>query len=164
MKLTDEEKTFNPLDEYRGDIPRTPVMHDLLYGFTRRNKMKIRVSETTQLQLDWLVAKCEGYTDLHKIAGRMPHEPQLGILPPRKEYGVMDLWELSYSTNWAQGGPIIERECISVRYIADSNGWYACQHFDSNGKFGDTLLSAAMRCYVASNLGDEVTIPNELME
>ena len=47
-KLTDDEKrilaqheamhralfakTFNPLDEYRADIPRTPVMHDLLYG------------------------------------------------------------------------------------------------------------------------------------
>ena len=24
-------KTVNPLDEYRGDIPRTPVLHDLLY-------------------------------------------------------------------------------------------------------------------------------------
>jgi hypothetical protein len=30
--------------------------------------------------------------------------------------------------------------------------------------YGDTPLIAAMRCYVASKLGDEVEIPNELTE
>ena len=115
----------------------------------------MKTSELTGHALNWAVAMCEGYTDLHKIAGRMPHEPQLGIWPPRKEYGVMDLWELSYSTDWAQGGPIIEREGIALlpTWTAERPGFSAD---------GPTPLIAAMRCYVASKLGDEVEIPEEL--
>lgn len=134
------------------------------YGHNKEKAMK--TSELTGQALDWAVAKCEGYTGLHKIAGRMPHEPQLGILPPRKEYGVMDLWELSYSTDWAQGGPIIEREKMAVMTsVDDANEWVA-SIFEPNWNFnltGPTPLIAAMRCYVASKLGDEVEIPKELL-
>jgi hypothetical protein len=123
--------------------------------------MKIKTMELTGQALDWAVARCEGYTGLHKIAGRMPHEPQLGILPPRKEYGVMDLWELSYSTDWAQGGPIIEREKIEL-FMRDEQ-WFAYSSNSTPEDFhGDTPLIAAMRCYVASKLGHEVEIPVEL--
>jgi hypothetical protein len=124
----------------------------------------MKTSELTGQALDWAVAKCEGYTGLHKIAGRMPHEPQLGILPPRKEYGVMDLWELSYSTDWAQGGPIIERECIELAMFSDQ--WRAVTHLESESIYedGKTPLIAAMRCYVASKLGNEVDIPSELTQ
>jgi hypothetical protein len=120
----------------------------------------MKTSELTGLALDWAVAKCEGYTGLHKIAGRMPHEPQLGIWPPRKEYGVMDLWELSYSTDWAQGGPIIEREKIAI-FLGGSDEWVATDGIKT--KTADLPLIAAMRCYVASKLGDEVDIPEELV-
>ena len=59
-------------------------------------------------------------------------------------------WCHDYSTNWGHGGPIIEREGIEICPIG-------------NGEFyGDTPLIAAMRCYVASKLGDEVEIPEEL--
>jgi len=127
----------------------------------------MKTNELIGPALDWAVAKCEGYTGLHKIAGRMPHEPQLGIWPPRKEYGVMDLWELSYSTDWAQGGPIIEREGITVS--KDDGGWAAYFRenlFEDDGsefwRNGPTPLIAAMRCYSASKLGDDVTLPLEL--
>lgn len=122
----------------------------------------MKTSELTGQALDWAVAKCEGYTGLHKIAGRMPHEPQLGILPPRKEYGVMDLWELSYSTDWAQGGAIIEREGMAVLPSTYEDAWFASlePYFD----YGSTPLIAAMRCYVASKLGNEVDIPSELTQ
>jgi hypothetical protein len=70
-----------------------------------------------------------------------------------------------YSTNWAQGGPIIERERISV--WARGNEW-AAESFIPNAQgheqTGPTPLIAAMRCYVASKLGDEIEIPEELME
>ena len=49
--------------------------------------MKTKTSELTGAALDWAVAKCEGYTGLHKIAGRMPHEPQFGIGPQEKSMG-----------------------------------------------------------------------------
>ena len=62
---------------------------------------------------------------------------------------------------WALAGPIIERGGISTYPI--NNRWWATHR---NGaaltESGDTLLEAAMRCYVASKLGDEVNIPEEL--
>ena len=62
-----------------------------------------------------------------------------------------------YSTDWAQGGPLIEKECIALAFDGFPQGWVANQKI-----YGPTPLIAAMRCYVASKLGDEVEIPEEL--
>jgi hypothetical protein len=73
------------------------------------------------------------------------------------------------STDWSQGGPIIEqlRAYGKHRFIIESDGdnvsilaWSSPYAF-CNG-YGPTILIAAMRCYVASKLGDEVDIPEEL--
>jgi hypothetical protein len=130
----------------------------------------MRTSELTGAALDWAVAKCEGYTDLHKIDGRMAHEPQLGMYPPRRAYGVMDLFELGFSTDWAQGGPIIERQEIGIRRNAPCSAgreWEASPSLTAKGGggqwgYGPTPLIAAMRCYVASKLGEDIDIPEEL--
>ena len=125
----------------------------------------MRTSELTGAALDWAVAKCEGYTDLHKIDGRMAHEPQLGMYPPRRAYGVMDLFELGFSTDWSLAGPIIEREGIwlqpEVGKEETASAWYAVS-MDGHDAYGPTPLIAAMRCYVASKLGDTIDIPEEL--
>jgi Protein of unknown function (DUF2591) len=67
-----------------------------------------------------------------------------------------------YSTNWYLGGQIIEREKITVEHLGwISTLWQACVE----GRYyrqGPTPLIAAMRCYVASKLGDEVEVPNGL--
>lgn len=66
----------------------------------------------------------------------------------------------SPSTNWALAGPIIERERIEVSdYGGDE--WLATDNLHTS-KQGETFLIAAMRCYVASKLGDEVEIPEGL--
>jgi hypothetical protein len=67
-----------------------------------------------------------------------------------------------FSTDWAQGGPIIEREKIALSYDTGRFGWVA-SFYDGDDVFGGTPLIAAMRCYVASKLGDEVEIPEELI-
>ena len=66
------------------------------------------------------------------------------------------------STDWAQGGPIIEREKIALDTWGDE--WLATRIEGSaiSEAIGPTPLIAAMRCYVASKLGDEVEVPNEL--
>lgn len=72
-----------------------------------------------------------------------------------------------FSTNWAVGGPIIEKQEIALEPMTDSDygdGWLATL---ANGsavcmEFGPTMLVAAMRCYVLSRLGDEIEVPNEL--
>lgn len=64
----------------------------------------------------------------------------------------------NFSTDWAQGGPIIERELINITH---DDVWTAEDVYGET-QWGDTALQAAMRCYVASKLGDEVEIPEEL--
>jgi hypothetical protein len=116
--------------------------------------MKIKTSEATPIQINWLVAKCEG-------EDYCAHD---GV------DGIGNAFEAThYSTNWAQGGPIIEREGITTAPYSTHNGvvreWKAgrdwpMSHFPYY--LGPTPLIAAMRCYVASKLGDEVEIPGEL--
>jgi len=108
--------------------------------------MKIKTSELTGAALDWAVAKCEGLAISDRATKwRSENCPHL------------------YSTNWAQGGPIIEREGMTI--ALDAFGWEA-RHYDEESEpwvmTGPTPIIAAMRCYVASKLGDEVEIPEEL--
>lgn len=65
------------------------------------------------------------------------------------------------SRNWETGGPIIEREHLEFDFREDTQD-YAC--FDGyRAATGPTHLIAAMRCYVASKLGEEIDIPEELL-
>lgn len=62
--------------------------------------------------------------------------------------------------DWAQGGPIIGRESINLTKM-HGHGWHAdCGQVN----VGRTPLIAAMRCYVASKLGNEIEIPDEIKE
>ena len=75
------------------------------------------------------------------------------------------------SMEWAQGGPIIEREELGLKRNAPcSQGreWEASPSITAKGAggkwgYGPTPLVAAMRCFVASWLGDEVEVPKELL-
>ena len=128
--------------------------------------MKVKTSELQGAALDWAVAKCEGREpSYYKGRMRATAHPDFPDSPPM--FGP----ELKYSTDWAQGGPIIEREKIE---LVRGNDLYFPQGNETGdfyeplwiaGKMhGQTPLIAAMRCYVASKLGDEVDVPDELME
>lgn len=107
----------------------------------------MNTSELLGAALDWAVAQCEGF-DINIHAG--------SALTIR---GDGDWW--NPSTDWAQGGLIIEREKITVEYTGDPDTWCACIMADQEF-YGSTPLIAAMRCYVASKLGDEVEVPEGL--
>ncbi len=68
----------------------------------------------------------------------------------------------NFSTSWNKGGPIIEREEIEIGLAKEYDKWFAAVQCPVI-QFGPTPLVAAMRCYVASKLGDEVDIPEELL-
>jgi hypothetical protein len=120
--------------------------------------VKLKTSELQGAALDWAVALIE--------------------YPEWKEQGFLAVFphDLSFddgttyapTTDWAQGGPIIEREGLEV---VRGNALYFPKG-NENGEFyeplwiagkmhGQTPLIAAMRCYVASKLGDEVEVPDE---
>ena len=96
----------------------------------------MKTAELTGAALDWVVANCEGL-----IKG-LEH----GYAP---------------SSNWAQGGVIIEREKIELEH--DGFEWWARIETDEDYS-GKTPLVAAMRCYVASKLGDEIEVPDEMLD
>jgi hypothetical protein len=120
--------------------------------------MKIKTSELTGAALDWAVAKCEGP---NSMASCYYDED----VPLCLEEWPESLWEPS--TNWAQGGPIIEREGVTLTQYDDYPNWsatlYATDYNEHTHVTAPTPLIAAMRCYVASKLGDEVEIPKELL-
>jgi len=109
----------------------------------RLERIEMKTSELTGAALDWAVAKC---ADLP-----YPHVYD--------EQG--EIVEVSPSTDWAQGGPIIERERIELEH--DGFIWWARIKADEEYS-GPTPLIAAMRCYVASKLGDDIDVPEELLK
>lgn len=115
--------------------------------------MKIKTSELTGAALDWAVAKCEGedYSPVTTYSG-------IG----------QEFLPTNYSTDWAQGGPILDREKIEVTPWGVNGEWRARDFYEPSPgvpcaeQYGPTPLIAAMRCYVASKLGDDVDVPEEL--
>lgn len=113
----------------------------------------MKTAELTGAALDWAVAKCEWYEEEGNWNG---------------------LYIADYSTDWTQGGPIIERECISVIRNIGGSWRGSIRHTTSHplvphpvldgwtNQHGQTPLIAAMRCYVASKMGYDIEIPEEL--
>jgi hypothetical protein len=112
----------------------------------------MKTNELTGKALNWAVNHAEGLTDM--------------------------LAPVNYCGKWEFGGPIIEREGIHVSMWMDESNvtatWWAhltdaeamCPddyyHYKGPQGGGPTPLIAAMRCYVASKLGEDVSIPEEL--
>jgi hypothetical protein len=112
--------------------------------------MKVKTSELSGAQLDRAV--------------KQAIKKDGGYFLPSKNYK-----DISHAYGWSYGGPIIEREGISLDYIGVDEGirvqaWYATKwsadDLMSSGS-GPTPLVAAMRCYVASKLGEEVEVPDD---
>ncbi|MDD2741243.1 MAG: DUF2591 family protein [Rhodocyclaceae bacterium] len=118
-----------------------------------------KTSELVGVALDWAVAKCEG---------RQWPDPAAKYLG--EQY-------FKPSTDWAFGGPIIEREGIDIQQVFGGGcegsfsqpiGWQAKRHtnggvINPRGFIAQTPLIAAMRCYCQAKLGDEVDVPEEIL-
>lgn len=110
------------------------------------------VAELQGPALDWTVAQAEGLPAL--------------IYPCEPPYVYIDLpgrgcgpYHPSY--NWNDGGPLIEKHRVDVEWIST----YTCRAEASNcvSGLGATPLIATCRAIVASQLGDTVQVPEELL-
>lgn len=148
--------------------------------------MKIKTSELQGAALDWAVTAATEVqfseyraVKICRFEATTPawieRENSPGSAPYFHRY--------SPSTDWAQGGPIIEREGIQLRSIrreghALNGHWLAMKADGNTGSMvqwvkrtdwrnhffeGQTPLIAAMRCYVNSKLGEYVEVPDELL-
>jgi len=95
----------------------------------------MKTSELTGKTLNWAVGKAEGLD---------------GWLAP-----------VNYCGKWEHGGPIIEREKIQIKENGHGH-WFAKKFIQDGWVRGATPLIAAMRCFVTSKLGEDVSIPEEL--
>ena len=123
--------------------------------------MKVKTAELTGISLDYAVALASGATAFQSDDIRWFFNMHGDTYVLSSGWGSMSYHP---STNWAQGGPIIEREGINVYQMQDGT-WQANLDYGMTDEaicHGPTLLIAAMRCVVSSVLGDEIEIPEEL--
>ena len=132
--------------------------------------MKIKTSELTGAALDRAVAQCEGIELTGGCYNRL-------LVDGFMSGGQSMLVPYSPSTDWAQGGPIIEREFIDVTVMpcgtsrnVTADTWEAWMDnhapdgvVDASHATGPAPLIAAMRCYIVSKMGDAVDIPEALV-
>jgi len=121
----------------------------------------MKTSELTGPTLDWAVAMASGRGVKLTLRSYLGDNPGPEFLALEWEHGWKELYEYCPSTDWEQGGPIIEREKIGIGHDPELRCWLGVDT-ESKYQMGNTPLIAAMRCYVASKLGDEVELPEEL--
>lgn len=133
--------------------------------------MKIKTSELIGPALDWAVECALG--TFWSPNGYFCFDKKPGW---NNGYPFQSKSEWSYSSDWSQGGPIIERERIRVAPNLGGSSWHGqIRHEKDDPRFsyrvlagwtnqhGPTLLIAAMRCFVASVKGEYVDVPEELL-
>ena len=125
--------------------------------------MKIKTKDLIGPALDWAVAQCEGKKFGYKYQ----------LVDDER-----DMIEYRPSSDWSHGGPIKTKHLIATepRFLAAGyehpNGkWVWQAHLlgstnidESHEQEHESELIAAMRCYVASKLGDEVEIHDTLIK
>jgi len=133
----------------------------------------MKTSELTGHALDWAVAKAEGLLDPRDYFGKMVPSVVLDMkywtdgTPIVRLNPCPDVYykaEYDPSTKWQHGGPIIEEEAIQLSPDEYTGTWTAYTTLEGEPYEypGPTALIAAMRCYVASKLGDNIDLPEEL--
>jgi hypothetical protein len=132
--------------------------------------MKAKTRELTGAALDWAVARCEGIPAEELKLPCWKGDSLFRYL--RDEEGNLDGRyrtgpDLLFSSKWEAGGPIIERERIHVcpiiyNDLPATECWVDAYH-PKGSFYGPTALIAAMRCYVASKMGEEIDIPRSLI-
>jgi hypothetical protein len=127
--------------------------------------MKIKTADLIGPALDWAVAKSEGLNPNSDPKIRRQYVGYSGFAEANGfGYAIKH-----YSTDWSQGGPIIERKWLDITpwpNESDEGLRWQCHQYDAPNPYqmvGPTPLIAAMRCHVTSELGDEVEIPEELL-
>ena len=116
--------------------------------------MKIKTADLIGPALDWAVAKCEA-VEVEYINDGITRcilrvTPFTGLYHP--------------STDWTQGGPLVEKEKVCLSWMNNFGAWHAQLGDEAEfNAYGPTPLIAAMRCVVAANLGDEIDVPDELV-
>lgn len=121
---------------------------------------EVKTADLIGPSLDWAVAAAAFGLEPRKLPNDL-----LGTWYAGEYDGGYNDW--APSTDWAQGGPLIEKYDWALPYRATSRYHIGKYEACTPGGFprnGDTPLIAACRAIVAAEFGDTVMIPKELMQ
>jgi hypothetical protein len=134
---------------------------------------KHKVAELDGVLLDTAVVLANGWrVDFGYVFDPARPNDTIAIGPAHSEWNEME--RFAPSTDWAVGGPIIDREGLGfVELPHGSRQWIAGYRIETvrerwsedftirfdHEQAGPTPLIAAMRAFVASKFGDEVELP-----
>ena len=127
----------------------------------------VQVKDAEGSVLDWMVGIAQSIPNLHVVKKQRWNCVYGMVLV---EEGNFIDFPYKPSADWSQGGPIIEklRGESNYSFLIENDGdeiyvlAWPTAHVMFKGR-GETLLVAAMRCYVSSVLGEEVEVPDELI-
>jgi len=144
--------------------------------------VEVETAELAGPSLDWAVAKCSGMT-LFTMGEDWPGNYNVTIMAGDKPVLIFDLvgrmWRehqgitvpWSPSTDWAQGGPLLERFSTLIdSYLMEAaeKDYCRCDEliFSEHYRpfYSEISLPKICRVIVAAKLGDVVQVPVELME
>ncbi len=122
--------------------------------------IEVSTAELAGAALDWAVAKVESVTVAiacpHYGTGWRIYQPNFG-------------GKYSPSTDWALGGPLLDKHCKVFGVVQDGSAsrWRSFAYKTETGMSrlagGESILIAACRAIVTLNMGDTVQVPKELI-
>jgi hypothetical protein len=134
--------------------------------------MKVKTSDLIGPALNWALGKALGLpVEICQIFqyGRPNGRHYISIGETDRDGAEVDF---DPSQEWSQGGPLIEYYWVELQNGSNlpPDLWGACMWSGTDAGvplgegWGLTPLVAATRCIVASKLGDEVDVPEELLK
>lgn len=138
----------------------------------------MKVAELEGAALDWAVAKSLGLNvcSLHDFMRQRASKTgytatldwHLSLQKDIQAIGDLETGSTSpiprYSTDWSEGGALIEDAGISIQ--TEDAGWsaYFRGRLDNSDCFvlGSTMLEVGLRCLCLNHFGEDIDIPEEL--
>ncbi len=132
---------------------------------------EVKTAEFTGPALDWAVAHAtKAWEWAHEWHPTMTLDPTFRGVSDNAPGGAISLiprnpmrqdsQPFTPSTDWAQGGRLIEKHVTALNQ-SGTESWWA--HAEDHLGQGPTPLIAACRAIVASVLGDTIRVPKELL-
>lgn len=129
--------------------------------------VEVKTQDLSGAALDWSVAKVVGVEADYLLPFIINENNQPVVVLNKAKWledeEPMAIW--SPSTDWAQGGPLIEKYKLDIGAPMENGvgSWCAATEWGHpQGYKADTPLIAACRAIVASVHGDTVSVPKEL--
>jgi hypothetical protein len=122
--------------------------------------MKVKISEAKGQVLDYLVANAMGMKIYRSKSGEVRmHDANYGEFEPQTMGTPCDIERQEAGVRWAT---TMSTRSVEYGSLVCEEGCRITQQASYSVATGPKPLIAAMRCYVASKLGDEVEVPDEL--